>query len=389
MAKIDSGIVRDWLGSRREELNARFRVAQKRYPRLKGEAVLKWTAELLPPLGAKMEVGTDALLDSVYDLIILHCARGLLGDPQTPSSEERPLVQLIRRGFPAMLPLLRARPRALPGSLSNAVENLGARGGEFASAIVEVSKSLQDPDALLDAGAILAWRLGEARLRLAALSAAAAGRLPADAVLNSLGVPDWPEKAAPLLAAGLVADSWRAPARQFSPETLKSIPKATKAQLAALSAKITGSPGAPLQYWAPSACVGNFAGFDGHFEELPQLLDSGTHGNRHRFWVRCCARNFRIDADVFGWVCKSDPSVDFPVMTSTPKKSLWQSMGLTKGANPGVQPDGTFEHNGESLRIRALEGTTSYFDGASGDVLFFVLADSFRIRILAPLRPPI
>src|SRR5205085_2388716 len=89
-----------------------------------------------------------------------------------------------------------------PGALSNAVENLGPRGGAFARSLAELAPRLGSPDELLDAGAVAGWRLGDARLRPSALEIA--GRLPPAPLLAALGLADWPAAEAP-----------RRPARQL------------------------------------------------------------------------------------------------------------------------------------------------------------------------------
>jgi hypothetical protein len=270
--------LRDWLAAQRPALNQRFRLAARQYPRLDAEAVLRLTRDLLPPLASEPDPNLPALLDALFDLILLHAGRGTL----TPDGGRSPAVGvLLRESFPALRPMLLAKPRSLPGALSNAVENSGGRGVTFARTLPAVAAHPTSADELLDAGAVLAWRLGDARLRPVALAAAA--KLPPDAVLAALGLPDRPPDAAPALVAALTADGWHRP----------------------------DSPDRP-DGWSLAARLGNFRGFDGHFDEPPRLLDGGPHATRHRFWVRCGRDRFRIDADVFGWVCQPDAAADYP-----------------------------------------------------------------------------
>src|SRR5262249_17326675 len=100
-------------------------------------------------------------------------------------------------------------PRTLPGALSNAVENLGPRGEDFVVGLSDFAGRITTPDDLLGAGALLAWRLGDARLRAAALDTAA--RLPPGITLAALGLPNHPEAEAPALLARLAADVWNVP----------------------------------------------------------------------------------------------------------------------------------------------------------------------------------
>lgn len=322
--EITTGPVRDWLIARRQDLNGRFRLMQHCYPRLRAETVLPLCRELLPPLAGAGEPGSAELLASVYDLILLHAGRGKLA---TEGGDSPGLGELLRVTFPRLRRLLLARPTDLPAALSNAVENLGDRGLDLAGGLGGLADAVTDADALLDAGAVLAWRLGEARLRTTAL--AKARQLPPAVTRIALGLAAGKVKDVTRILDGLEADGWCRPdAPQASP------------------------PVAAPDGWRLTALLGNFRGFDGHFDEPPVLLDAGGQGGRHRFWVRSGATPYRIDADVFGWVCRPDASVDFP----TAKKSKKTVPGPHTSC---VQAD---------------------------RLIAYTLAESFRVRILTPER---
>jgi len=112
---------------------------------------------------------------------------------------------------------------------------------------------------LLEAGAVAAWRLGEARLRGAALEAAQ--RLPAAAVQIALGSDDSG------LLATLTADAW------------------------------PSSAGA----WQEVARVGAFVGFGGDFALPPILLDGG---DRHTLPCRTQRGDLWVWADRYGAVAR-------------------------------------------------------------------------------------
>jgi hypothetical protein len=244
---------------------------------------------------------------------------------------------LLREAFPRLRRLLLGRPLYLPAALSNAVENLGARGAELARGLADLADDLADGDALLGAGAVLAWRLGEARLRTQAL--ARAGQLPPAVVRRALGLAACPDEAVPRLLAGLAADGWCRPEELLAPSP--------------------PSPASAATEWKLAARLGNFGGFDGHFSRPPVLLDAGDRGGRHRFWVRSDATNFRLDADVFGWVCRADPSAEFPARAGEGKRKPPAPLPVT---------------------------ATSY--GESDNLLAYTLADSFRVRVLTRPRRP-
>src|SRR5262249_17524805 len=147
--------------------------------------------------------------------------------------------------LPRLRSVLLQRPRTLPGALSNAVENLGLRGMDFVHRLGELAPQIATPDDLLGIGAVLAWRLGDARLRVTALDAATR---PSPALaLAVLGLSGQGEEAAATLFARLAENAW-------------SIPGGTLADAG--------------EGWQVAGKVGGFAGFDGHFEEPPILLTS-------------------------------------------------------------------------------------------------------------------
>ena len=82
-----------------------------------------------------------------------------------------------------------------------------------------------------------------------------------------------------------------------------------------------------------------------------------NHGTRHRFWVQSGDMAYRLDADIFGWVCRTDPSVS---PTAHPLKA--------KDKRPPHVP----------------AAATSYVEAEN--LAAYTLADSFRVRILTPSR---
>jgi hypothetical protein len=356
--EIIAGPARDWLVANRQGLNGRFRRAQRSFPQLDPQAVLALCRELLPPLAGVGENGSADLLSSAYDLILLHAGRGTLA----PGGGSLPGIGvLLRETLPRLRRLLLTRPQSVPPALSNAVENLGARGPEFARALAMMADFLPGADALLDAGAVLAWHLGESRLRTQALEKVR--NLPPRVALTALGLADWPEQAAPLVRVGLAADGWCPPRKLLSEQTLAGLAKQPPERLQALLERVSARPAEVPASWALAGRLGNFLGFEGHFEQPPLLLDAGSQGSRHRFWVRSGSASYRLDADVFGWVCIPDLSNAYPVRKGDRKVD--KSM----------------------VELRLPAGATSFvaFDNA----LAFTSADSFRVRILTPMRNPL
>jgi hypothetical protein len=377
-AGLIEGPARDWLEARGPELNARFQRARRRYPRLDAGVVLDRLRDILPVMAGAGEAGSAELLSTLFDLLILHAGRGRLGHDGRGS--ETGLDVLLNVTFPKLRRLLLTRPRQLPGALSNAVENLGERGAEFARDLAGAAEGLGDAGQLLDAGAVLAWRLGDARLRAPALEIA--GRLPPRVVLALLGRPEWPDAAAPLATAALAAEGWRGLDGLFTAQTLAELASASRDRTEAIRRDLAAAPGGPPSTWVLAGRLGDFRGFGGHFDEPPVLLDAGAHGNRHRVWVRASGTAYRIDADVFGWVCRPDPTADFPVAPAPakPKKRPVKTSLLRALGGGSIEADGAF------AELPTLAGATSYI--ARDSVVAFTRPDSFRVRILAPRGNP-
>jgi hypothetical protein len=337
--EVISGPLRDWLAAERQALNGRFRLMRQRFPKLDGEVVLTLCREFLPAVAAEDPGEAGELLHAMYDLLLLHAARGTL-TPQRAGGGSLPGIRtLFTDTFPRLRRLLLARPRYLPGALSNAVENMADRGVEFASRLGEVGTALEQPDTLLDAGAVLAWRLGDARLRSAALRIAAG--LEPTLFLRLLGLASCPASAAPQVAEALTNDGWRLPQQMASPTTPDATP---------------GQRRAKKPSWFIAGRLGNFRGFGGTFNEPPVLLGPGPDRDRHRFWVQCGKAVYRIDGDVFGWVCRPD-AVDLPRCSAKTKTSADLPAATTS--------------------VLALDGLVA-----------FTRSDSFRVRILlAALEP--
>lgn len=314
------GPLRDWLGTSRETLNARFRQAKRRYPRLDPHTVLTLCRELLPPLvGEQLQ---NELLEVVYDLILLHAGRSLLGGGSAHDV-------LLRETFPRLRGLLARRPRQLPGALSNAIEHLGRRGIEFARTMAALADSFTDSQQVLDAGAVLAWRLGEARLRASALQLA--HNLPEEMVLRLLVLEDRATGSAGTLITALSENAWRFPGQEAH--------------------RLSGSG-----EWSLVARLGDFEGFGGRFAEPPLLLHPGEQGNPHRFWVRSGEKTYRIDADVFGSVCR--PAVVDASVSKIKGKKIAAELS---GATSAVQTDGVVAYTlADSFRVRVLLNSFSH-----------------------------
>ena len=339
--------LRRFLHERRDELNRRFHKLAQRYPKLDPDLVLLTLAEILPPLcsaaeGADEPSAIEGLLSSVYDLVLLHTGRDAFA--------RHPGLSLLLRETlhnPAVRRLALLDPEQLPAELSNAVENLDKRGRDFASWLGDLAAQAKTPDELRLAGAVLAWRLGEARLRSAGLAALEV--LGPDLWLTALGE----QGEARAIADSLGREGWRSP--------------------------IAEEPGEGYEIVAR---LGAFAGFGGAFDRPPELVitDADDVNDRHHFYVRVEQSIFRVEADRFGASIRPANPAHLgavrPALQPTPKLSSKVAFGLSTS--------GVLLRDGVETKLPELEGATSYLGRER--LVVVTLRDSHRIRVLVP-RP--
>ncbi len=346
-----SGEAARFLAARREDLNRRFERARKRWPKLDGEGVLGLVAQIVAPL-AGPEPGADDLCAAVFDLVLLHAGRETFASPA--------LSHLLRVSMPALRPLLLARPGSLPAALSNAVENVGARGADLSTMLATLGPKVGSAEQLADLAVVGAWRLGEARLRGAALRSAT--RIPAPVALSALDLGGWPEHALPAVVGALQADAWTHPREALSVRTLDRV-RSPEDGLA-LAKAVTTRPREPAATLALVAHVGDFVGFGGRFARPPRVLDGGDPHTLYARVVDDPSCDWRLDADVFG------------------------------AAASRIEPSGLLARTLDTKARRqlaeavpVLEGSTSF--AILGDVVATTRADSHRIRIHAPRPVPL
>lgn len=253
------GPAAQWLSAHRDALNLRLLETIKRYPRFSVPSFFAELAALLPALSSH-----SALLDAAYDLVALHLGRGAFS--RVPA-----LRRLLSEWAPPRATLLGTEPQLL-AQLSNASEN-AMDPDRFVDTLLALPEL--DASVLLRVGAVIAWRLGDARVRTAALLVLP--HLPARALLVAMGHGAWSDGDAPMLVAQLQADQWRVqlttPPRQVTMPTLDVARSLRLAQL------------------------GDFTGFGGVFEVPPKLLRGE---DPHLFLVRCGEQGFAVTADGFG-----------------------------------------------------------------------------------------
>ena len=360
-----------WLEQHRDELNTRFRLMRRRFPQLEPAAFSVLLRELLPAFTGP-EDRLRELYSSLYDLALLHTGRRALFDGSG-------LSILLRESFVKLTPLLLEQPRQLPGALSNAVEHLGENGARFALHIAAAGRHVTSAQQLQEVGAILAWRLGEARLREQALQLAA--KLPTRAVLEALLLPSWPEEALPLVLLSLQADAWRHPESLFKEDTLQKLPKMTPSERATLRHQLIQTSLTPPSEWLKLSSLGDFVGFGGAFTSVPTLLQHPQE-SRYQFFIESSGQTFRMCADVFGSLCRPEEIV--PLLPRFAPSSRNKKKLAETTTEPTLFNDGALQLRGSSLKIGRAKGANSF--SFFEQLLVFTHKDSFRLTLLAPHR---
>jgi len=332
------GAAAAWLDARRPALNERFERARRRTPALDATEALTRLAAALPVV-AGPEPAAARLCDVVYDLVLLHAGRGAFA--RNPG-----LAVLLEETFAALRPALLAAPASLPGALSNAVENLGTLGKAWALSLPAVAATLPadaPPGALLDAGAVLAWRLGEARLRERALERARTLPVATVRAALDLGPAD-----VSVALDRLAVDAWNDPLA------------------------------APDTAWRRVGVLGGFSGFGGPFDAPPRVLDGG---GPHLFHVVSAGRFYRVEADRYGAHVR--PESNPGLSTREPRKGgLLNDLFAPTGG--WAEANGTFHFSEGRLALADEAGLETWT--RIGPVLVVARRDSHTLRVYAAGR---
>jgi hypothetical protein len=274
------------LAANRERYNARFRLAKHRAKQLDANAFLQHLKDSVGPAvdaaaahGADPLVVTDALVDLAF------------------ATHGKPPAGL-RQLLPELGKFVAQAPRRIPVAMANALHHLepGGDAPGWVASMIAIAPLVETTEALLDAGAVAAWRHGLAVLRTSALTTAK--RVPPEVLTAILGSSDVDE-----------ADPWRAPGEIGRPR-LRVVRR-----------------------------VGRFRGFGGTFTRPPLVFVSQGHwhaNDGHETW--------RIHVDRFG--------TSLSRVAQTPEDMPAPGLTLTRTGRVRFGP--------ETLDVPQLAGATSW-----------------------------
>ena len=324
------------LAAGRERYTVLFEAARARHDGLDGADVLEVLANTVAPIVE--EANARALLDALYPIVLDATGRAWIG----PSARQPEVGAAWAVALAGSQRQLAHDPNRLATALLQAIRTLakasGAQPLRWADRLSELATHADTTDALLDAGAVLAWREGLIRLRSAALRASS--RLAPTLALVALGVDTAHTPAELMTALGqLEADPWLTPEQAFEPPRARN-------------------------ELAIQAVCGGFRGFDGPFLKPPTLVasSSGIVASDGDRW-------FRLHADVFGTAFERIRDFDAE---------------STSDDTPRIRSDGVVRWGERSQWFDELANAPSAASTAT--TLAVVIPNSHRIALIAPAR---
>ena len=323
------------LAADRERYNALFEVARARHDTLDGGDVAAVLAETLAPLveGDKASPVLDALFPFVLDAV----GKAHIG----PSARQPDIDVAWRQALLGSRRHLERDPARLATAILTALRTLAATPGaqplRWARRFAELASLAATADELLNAGAVLAWREGLARLRTAALRTSS--ELPSALALSALGVPDTSGHRDALATAldRLRSNPWRTPEQAFT------------------------TPRGDAELALQRVC-GGFRGFGGPFLRPPTVVasSSGLIASDGDRW-------FRLHADVFG--------------TAFERIGDFEAESTVDHA-PWIGTSGVVQWGNRQTKINGLAHVMS--QAATETTLAAVIPKSHRIALIAP-----
>jgi hypothetical protein len=181
----------------RSDFNQRFKLAQQQYRALTGEDWQHYLRHTLGPVAAKVRAHdadrVAAVINVLYDQGMPMVAQNWLGAQARVPELAAAYCQLLT----ALTPALTRDPARVSGALLNALYQISQHDVQsikpWADRLAALAGALDDTDTVLCLGTVLAWRIGLAAYRAAALQAAAA--LPPPLVQAALALPQPPAAA--------------------------------------------------------------------------------------------------------------------------------------------------------------------------------------------------
>lgn len=187
-----SGPLADILERDRDTFNAMFVAARHRDGNLEGEAFGHHVVEVLDPIvravAKDLAEMAQTVTKALYELSLQLFGSALLG----AQAKYPAIVDAWRRLLPRLPRMLGREPIRLAGAITNAVYNLsqtpGVQPRRWIDGMIELSGHCGSVASLLDAGKVLAWRVGMAQYRKSAL--ALLGCMEPSLALRVLELPD-------------------------------------------------------------------------------------------------------------------------------------------------------------------------------------------------------
>jgi hypothetical protein len=273
------------LAERRDRYNALYAQARRNARNLDAPGFLGQLRDLVgPAVDAAAATGADPLpvADALVELSLVLSTRGTLRNTDG-----------LRLVLPELASFVGRDPRRVPVAVVNALHHLESapdgRPGAWLDTMITASRVVPDVPALLDVGAVAAWRCGLAQLRAAALRTAE--RLTPQLRGIALGVSTVDDS----VLAHLTADPWFDPAAPAATPELRLVRR-----------------------------VGQFRGFGGVFTRPPTVLRAADG-----WYATDGGTAWRIHADRYGTGFRRVPTL--PAALPLPPQWTLRAGGLQSG----------------------------------------------------------
>lgn len=276
--KIENKILIEILKKNREEINKQVDIARQKNPRIDYNAIKYGLKHVFEPLFSLFEIDDmkklEDIFEFVFDLFLYAVSKRYYALPGKNITSIR-MELLFEQLLPLIPEILAKSPTSSIGRLINAGENLRDKSEEFYRRLIKVAKvGCLNSDNLANVGIIIAWSVGETRLRQSALKILE--KLNPDLIVTLLDLDKIPRSItinfAPYISTILEYNKWRSLNKPFSEKFMKLIQNGQIVSQDLIENEIKGSGIITTSKLKILNDVGGFYGFGGGFKTPPRII---------------------------------------------------------------------------------------------------------------------
>ncbi|MFX0137279.1 MAG: hypothetical protein ACFFDN_26815 [Candidatus Hodarchaeota archaeon] len=276
MARVTDDTLISLLQKKRNEINNQVEKARQFFPAFDLDAVNHGIIHVIEPLIKAIKTirpdKVEAVFNVIFELLLLAVGKNYYDLPEKQFTSVR-LELLFEELLPLFPEIIAEKPTNFIGKLVNAGENLREKSFEFFKILKDVSEYING-DNFTEIGQVVAWVVGETRLRESALKIlekAPPGLSLKLAGLNNISKSK--EKTiTPYIIDVLKNNKWRSIRKPFSSEFLKLLQNNQKIPKKILDTEMAQSNILNDRPLILLDDVGSFIGFRGNFSSPPNLI---------------------------------------------------------------------------------------------------------------------